>query len=136
MCVRLPPRDLARILIVDDEGDLAYVMQRGLKIAGFRVDAKTNPLDAIASFGKGKYDLLLLDIRMPEMNGFELYERLSQVDNRVKVCFLTAFDVEYFERFRKRFPDTPKRCFIKKPVSIANLVKAIKAELNAPTEAS
>jgi DNA-binding response OmpR family regulator len=132
----LPPRDFARILIVDDEDDLAYVMQKGLKIAGFRVDVKTSPLDAVTSFAPGKYDLLLLDIQMPEMNGFELYERLAQVDSWVKVCFLTAFDVEYFERFRKRFPNAPKRCFIKKPVTIANLVKMIKAELNAPTEAS
>jgi DNA-binding response OmpR family regulator len=68
----LPPRDFARILIVDDEDDLAYVMQKGLKIAGFRVDVKTSPLDAVTSFSLGKYDFLLLDIRMPEMKGFEL----------------------------------------------------------------
>ena len=69
------------------------------------------------------------------MDGFELYEKLTQIDNKLRVCFLTAFDVDYFEMFKKRFPNVPNRCFIRKPVSIKNLTEMVKTELSRATEA-
>jgi two-component system, OmpR family, response regulator ChvI len=118
-----------RILIVDDEADITSVMKRGLENAGFEVDVENNPLTALQNFKAGKYSLALLDIRMPQMEGFDLYERLSQLDSKMKVCFLTAFDANYFEKFKIRFPHLPTRCFIKKPVTIKDLVNIVEAEL-------
>jgi DNA-binding response OmpR family regulator len=68
-----------RILIVDDEPDIAQVLKMGLEDNGFAVDAYNDPLDAISNFEVGSYDLLLIDIKMPKMNGFELLlqEKLS-----------------------------------------------------------
>lgn len=59
---------------------------------------------ALTNFKKGAYDLLLLDINMPQMNGFELYKKLNQIDSEVKVCFVTAFE-EYYSEFKSEFPD-------------------------------
>jgi len=67
--------------------------------------------------------MVLLDVKMRQMDGFELYEKLSRIDDTVKVCFLTAYDMDYFEKFKERFPHVPTRCFInQKPISMKNLV--------------
>lgn len=120
---------LARILIVDDESDVKSVMKRGLEISGFEVTAECDPLQALANFKVATYNLALLDIRMPNMDGFDLFDKLSKMEGNLKVCFLTAFDIDYFERFKERFPNIPTRCFIKKPVSIRNLISMVRAEL-------
>ena len=120
---------LANILIVDDEADVKNVIKRGLEITGFNVKSECDPLEALANFRAEVYAIALLDVRMPNMDGFELYEKMSHIDGRMKVCFLTAFDVEYFEKFKDRFPHIPTRCFIKKPVSIRNIIEMVKSEL-------
>jgi DNA-binding response OmpR family regulator len=119
----------ASILVVDDEKDVLTVMAKGLQIAGFKVDAKNDPLQALSEFKAGIYDMALLDVRMPNLSGFDLYEKLSQVDKKIKVCFLSAFDVNYFETFKGRFANVPSRCFIRKPVSIKTMVEIVKTEL-------
>jgi hypothetical protein len=64
-------------------------------------------------------------------DGFELYEKLSRIDDTVKVCFLTAYDMDYFEKFKERFPHVPTRCFInQKPISIKNLVGTVRTDLS------
>ena len=73
-----------RILIVDDEPDIAQVLKMGLEENGFAVDTYNDPLDAILNFKADSYDLLLIDIKMPKMNGFELYNRLHQIDKKAK----------------------------------------------------
>lgn len=120
---------MAKILLVDDDTDIALAFKEGLENDGFYVDAFNDPLDALSNFEASKYDLLLLDIRMPKMNGFELYKEIEKIDKGVKVCFITAFEV-YYEALREVFPSPEIECFIRKPIEIASLVKKIKDELN------
>ena len=117
-----------RILLVDDEPDIATVMKLGLEKEGFEVDAFTEPLKALEHFKKGFYDLALIDIRMPQINGFELYRRTLEIDSEMKVCFITAFEI-YYDEFRRVFPRLKVDCFVRKPVSMDMLTKIIRAQL-------
>jgi two-component system, OmpR family, response regulator ChvI len=92
-----------RILIVDDEPDDAQTLKMGLEDNGFAVDVYNDPIDAISNFEVGSYDLLLIDIKMPKMNGFELYNKLHQIDEKAKICFITAFEL-YYDEFKRVFP--------------------------------
>jgi CheY-like chemotaxis protein len=106
-----------------DEDEVMQVTRKGLEMAGFEVHAKCNPLDALAGFKAGAHYMVLLDVKMRQMDDFELYEKLSRIDDRVKVCFLTGYDMDYFEKFKERFPHVPTRCFInQKPISMKNLL--------------
>ncbi|MGA9152268.1 MAG: response regulator [Candidatus Nitrosopolaris sp.] len=120
---------MTKILIVDDDSDITLAFKKGLENDGFNVDVFNDPQEALSNFEASKYDLLLLDIRMPKMNGFELYKEMDKIDNHVKVCFITAFEV-YYEALREVFPSMEVECFIRKPIEIGNLVKRIKNELN------
>jgi CheY-like chemotaxis protein len=73
-------------------------------------------------------DLLLIDIRMPKMNGFQLYRQLRKVDEKAKICFITAFEI-YYDEFKKMFPKLRVNCFVRKPVRLEELAKTIKDEL-------
>jgi DNA-binding response OmpR family regulator len=112
-----------RILLVDDESDITFSFSIGLEDSGFEVDTFNNPLRALSNFKSDLYDLALLDIKMPEMNGIDLCKEIRKLDNGVRICFLTAFDSRY-EEFR-RYSD----CFIRKPITIDNLVEKVKKEL-------
>jgi CheY-like chemotaxis protein len=114
-----------RILVVDDEPDNISVFSIGLEDEGFTVDTFTDPQLALSAFKAEKYDLLILDIKMPNMNGFELYEKVKKIDNKLKVCFLTAFGEGYHEEFRRRFPVSSDVIFIRKPIRIDDLVKKV-----------
>src|ERR671922_1975408 len=117
-----------KILVVDDEPDNASIFTMGLEDWGFEVDTFTDPLLALSTFkaGKKKYDLLILDIKMPDMNGFELYEEIRKIDNKVKACFLTAFGEGYTEEFGRRFTSSsPNVSFIRKPIRLDDLVKKV-----------
>jgi two-component system catabolic regulation response regulator CreB/two-component system response regulator ChvI len=120
---------MTKILIVDDDSDITLAFKKGLENDGFNVDVFNDPQEALSNFEASKYDFLLLDIRMPKMNGFELYKEMDKIDNHVKVCFITAFEV-YYEALREVFPSMEVECFIRKPIEIGNLVKRIKNELN------
>jgi DNA-binding LytR/AlgR family response regulator len=89
------------------------------------VDTYANPKSALSDFKAGAYDLILLDIKMPEMNGFELYEELMKVDEKPKICFITAYET-YYEVLKKDFPELDVGCFIKKPILISDLAKRVK----------
>jgi two-component SAPR family response regulator len=73
--------------------------------------------------------LLIIDIRMPDMTGFEFYQKINKIDNKAKVCFITAFEV-YYRALLEKFGDLERKCFIQKPISIDDLVKRIQKELN------
>jgi len=117
-----------RILLVDDEPDVTITLKMVLEGRGYKVDAFNDPNEALANFKMGIYNLLLLDIKMPKMNGFQLYEELEKLDKNAKVCFITAFEV-YYRSLRELFPQIEIDCFIKKPVDNEELVKRIQAEL-------
>jgi DNA-binding response OmpR family regulator len=118
------------ILIVDDEIDITLAFKKGLESDGFQVDIYNDPVMALSNFKSGFYDLLLLDVRMPKMNGFELYQEIEKVDKKAKVCFITAFEV-YYHALREIFPMLDVGCFIRKPIEIDDLVKKINAELHS-----
>jgi DNA-binding response OmpR family regulator len=117
-----------RILVVDDEVDIGLVMKLGLEKEGFEVDVFNDPEAAKAHFKAGHYDLLLVDIRMPKINGFELYRELLKIDDKTKICFITAFEI-YFDEFRRVFPKLKVDCFVRKPVSLAQLARIVRKEL-------
>jgi DNA-binding response OmpR family regulator len=94
-----------RILLVDDEHDNNLIFTIGLQDAGFEVDAYNDPKLALSAFRPDYYDLLILDIRMPKMNGYELSDKIRNKDNKVNVCFLTASERYKEERRPNSMPD-------------------------------
>jgi two-component system, OmpR family, response regulator ChvI len=118
-----------RILLVDDESSITQTFELGLKQYGFDVDTFNNPISALASYKPGNYDLLLFDIRMPIMNGFELYKEIRRVDEQAKICFITAYEIDDND-FKKSFPTMTLRHFIKKPISLDKLAKELKEKIN------
>ena len=112
-----------KILIVDDEPDITLTLGKGLEQGGYDVYVFNDPLVALSNFKPGTYDLLLLDIKMPNMTGFELYRKLKEIDSKVKVCFITAFET-YYEKFRQEFfPLEEIKGFIRKPIQIEDLIR-------------
>ena len=116
------------ILIVDDDPDVATVFSIGLEDVGFEVYSYNDPLEALSNFKSNFYDLLLIDINMPKMNGFELCTQILKFDVNVKICFITAGETN-IEALREVHPTINIGCFYKKPIAIDYLVKRIKAEL-------
>jgi DNA-binding response OmpR family regulator len=113
--------------LVDDELDIIFSVKIILENNGFVVDSYTNPTLALSNFKPGLYDLLLLDIRMPKMNGFELYQKMREIDSNVKVCFLTATEL-FYEEYRRRddaYPRLDKEYFIQKPISTEDLIRQL-----------
>ena len=120
-----------RILVVDNERDITVALQVGLENNGFDVDTFTDPSLALKSFKPSLYDLVLIDIVMPDIDGFELYERLKVIDPDVKVCFLTASEM-YHEEFRKaEHRALDKDLFLQKPISTDNLIREINIRINS-----
>ena len=117
-----------RIMVVDDDPDLTILFKLSLEGSGFIVDMFNDPVLALSNYKEGFYDLLLLDIKMPKMDGFQLYQNIKNKDNRVKVCFITAFE-EYEREFKKSFPNLEEDCFIRKPIRMTELVEVVKAKL-------
>ena len=123
-----------RILIVDDEVDITLSFSLALEDSGlFEVETSNDPLVALSNYRPNYYDLLLLDIRMPAMNGFELYDKIKKLDNKVKVCLISAYDVDY-DALREQFPSLEIDCLlprgvIRKPIQVAKLIERIELEL-------
>jgi DNA-binding response OmpR family regulator len=122
-----------RILIVDDESDVNLTLRMVLEENGFKVDSFTDPLLALENF-KGEsdlYDMLILDIRMPDMNGFELYKEIKKIDDKVKVCFLTAGEMDYEQFEKDLFSALDENCFIQKPIQNETLIKRLNRIISA-----
>ena len=117
-----------KILLVDDEPDITSSLKIGLEDSGFAVDIFNDSVLALSNFKTGMYDLLLLDVKMPQINGFELYEKIREIDSEVKVCFITAYEV-YYQSLKEIFPDIDFDCYVK-PINIYELVRHVKAHLN------
>ena len=116
------------VLIVDDDPDMTSVFSLGLQDEGFEVYTFNDPLVALSQFRPNFYDLLLVDINMPKMNGIDLSRRLLESDSNVKICFITAGEAN-IEVLRELYPTRGIGCFIKKPVTMDQLVRRVKAEL-------
>lgn len=116
------------IMIVDDEDDINLLFEMLLSGEGYNVEAFTDPYIAINNFENGLYDLLIIDILLPNLDGFELYEKLRLLDKKVKVCFLTAGEINY-DQLKKAasFPEiTTEDCFIKIPVENSVLIRKVR----------
>jgi DNA-binding response OmpR family regulator len=122
----------ARIMLVDDEPDINAALSVVLKRAGYDVDTFDNPFIALEKLKPGFYGLIILDVKMPQMDGFELYREIKKVDRKAKICFLTASEL-YYENFRKeKFASLDKELFIIKPISNAELLKKLDFILKVP----
>ena len=118
-----------RILVVDDNPDVTFTVKTGLEASGlFEVDTFNDPELALSSFKPGLYDLALLDFRMLKMYGYELYDEMKKIDDKLKICFMTATYQDY-EALRAAFPTVEVECYIQKPVEIKDLARRINAEL-------
>lgn len=106
------------ILVVDDEPDIVITLRTVLERNNFTVDAYTEPQQAIKSFKPDAYNLLILDIKMPQMNGFELYKELRKIDEKIRVCFLTALsELHDYDAFKREvFPKSGQRYYVQKPI--------------------
>ena len=109
--------------MVDDAQDVLYTVKKVLENNGFLVESYNDPNLALSNFKLGLYDLLLLDIRMPKMNGFELYQKMREIDSNVKICFLTASEL-FYEEYRRLdvYPRVNKERFIQKPIRTEELI--------------
>ena len=123
------PEIRPRILLVDDDPEITFTFKLGLEDHGFYVDTYNNPILVLSNYKSGFYDLLLLDIRMHIMDGFELYREIRKIDANVKVCFITAYEINN-DDFKKSFPEMALKYFIKKPVTIENLAKILDQKLS------
>jgi two-component system response regulator ChvI len=127
-------RVMNRILIVDDETDINLLFKIVLEDRGFKVDTFDDPIAALENYRADLYDLLILDIKMPRMHGFELYRKIREIDNKVKVCFLTASEM-YYEMFRKNVFNTnttlEENRFIQTPIENEELVKQVNYMLSS-----
>src|SRR4029078_489835 len=121
-----------RILIVDDEKDVGKTFKMILENYGFIIDSFTDPLLALEKFKPNFYDLTILDIKMPEINGFELYDRLKSADSNIKTIFISALSYlkSYNAQSSKARPLKGERHFMKKPVSNKDLLEQVYSMVN------
>jgi two-component system, OmpR family, response regulator ChvI len=118
-----------RVLIVDDDSDITSSFSLCLEDTGlFEVVTYNDSVKALSNFKADSYDLVLLEIKMPKLNGFELCEKMKRVDSKVKVCFISAFDIDSAE-LRDVVPSRGVECFIPKPILVKDLIKRIETEL-------
>ncbi|MGE3858527.1 MAG: response regulator [Nitrososphaeraceae archaeon] len=121
-----------RIMVVDDERDILSIIKRGLELKNrFQVDTFIDAENALESLKKKPndyYDLVLTDIRMPKINGFELYRRIKENNPQMKIVFITAFEINK-EEFTKVIPSLDVLDFISKPVSMSILINKLNSIL-------
>jgi len=111
-----------KVLIVDDEPDINTILKKVFEQNGFNADSYDDPILALENFKPGSF---LLDIKMPEMDGFHLYQKMKTIDSKLKVCFLTASEM-YYERFREEeCCAIDKDLFVRKPIENEELIKKI-----------
>jgi CheY-like chemotaxis protein len=127
-------REKKRILIVDDESDTTSSLSLSLEDSGlFEVDLFNDALLALSNFRPNNYDLLLLDVNMPKMSGYELYNEILKVDNKVKVCFIGSHNIDY-NALRTRFSSQEidsfiTKPFLRKPIVVRKLIEKVETEV-------
>jgi DNA-binding response OmpR family regulator len=125
---------LKKILLVDNEVDITFALENALENYGFKVDAFNDPIIALKSYKTNIYDMVVLDIKMPKMDGFELYTKLREQDPKVKICFLTASEL-FYEEFRKMRlklgEEIGEEYFIQKPIKTGDLLRKLNTIMNS-----
>ena len=113
--------------MVDDEADIVTILKRSLQNAGFEVQAYTDPNEAFERYVPNYYDLLVFDFKMQKLNGFELYQKLRQIDNNnyTKVCFLSA-DETHYKQYQDSMPQLSADHFLHKPIALKDFVNRVK----------
>jgi CheY-like chemotaxis protein len=124
------------ILIVDDDPDITLTFKKGLEAENdennktlFKVYTYNDPLEALSHFKPNFYDLLLVDINMPKMDGFGFSSKILELDVNVRICFMSSGQINQ-EALREQYPTLSYGCFITKPVTIQELIRKIRAELD------
>ena len=128
--------NVKRILLIDDDADITLTFKKGLEEENetsgnkvvLQVFSYNNPLLALAEFKTNFYDLLLIDVNMPKMNGFEFSEKILELDLNVRICYISAGEMN-IEALKEQYKSLSIGCFIKKPITMENLVRKVKAEL-------
>jgi CheY-like chemotaxis protein len=119
---------IKKIFLVDNEIDITYALENALENYGYKVDSFNDPILALDNYQINFYDLVILDIKMPKMDGFELYIKIREKDPKVKICFLTASEL-FYEEFRsarlKLGEKIGEEYFIQKPIKTDDLIKKI-----------
>ena len=110
------------ILLVDDDLDITITLKKVLEREGYNVHAFNNPLKSLKEFRKDGYHLIILDIKMPQMSGFELYNEIRKIDDKVDVCFLTAGEINPGD---KDYQMISNKLFLRKPIENDVLLQAI-----------
>jgi two-component SAPR family response regulator len=125
-----------RVLIVDDDDDIVTTFKEGIEESNnndpnksIEVYTSNNPVIALSEFKPNFYDLLLIDINLPHMNGFELCEKILVIDINVRICFMSSVDINR-EGLREIYPSLCLGSFIRKPVTTDYLLKRIRSELD------
>jgi DNA-binding response OmpR family regulator len=129
---------LKSILILDDDPDIVLTFKEGLEAENnkkcqnnnifFEVFAYNDPILALSKFKPNLYDLMLIDINMPKMNGFDFCVKVLEIDVNPKVCFMSSGLIN-LEALGEQYPSLSIGCFIEKPITIENLIERVKAEL-------
>jgi DNA-binding response OmpR family regulator len=125
-----------RILIVDDDPDITFTFKKAFEEANrisdskisFHVNTYNDPLLALSELKPDFYDLMLVDINMPKMNGFDFCVKVFEVDLNPKVCFISSALINQ-EALKEQYPSLSFGCFIEKPITIDSLIRRVKAEL-------
>ena len=129
---RTPDAEIKRIMIVDDSNDVNLTFKIVLSESDrrLRVHSFNDPLVALQEFKPDLYHLVIIDILMPKMNGFELYDKLRRLDSKVKICFMTTgSEISLKEFMKEEFPELDPNCFIRKPIANEDLLKRVQEVL-------
>ena len=117
-----------KILLVDDEPDITFTIKNMLYNTGFEIHTFNDPITPLKLYRRNFYDLVILEIKIPNMDGFELYIKIKEKDPAVKICFLTAIAI-FDEESRKSRPEVDRiiteECFIQKPITTEDLIKKL-----------
>jgi CheY-like chemotaxis protein len=128
------PRKKKRILVVDNEPDMTTILKMALGGVGFVVDIFNDPVLALERFKPNRYTLAILDVMMPKMDGFELYNRLKKMDDDIKICFLTASSESYRAQLGKEKQcEISKDLFLEMPLPMKEIIREIKKRIDSPS---
>ncbi|MGC2574933.1 MAG: response regulator [Candidatus Nitrosopolaris sp.] len=124
-------------MIIDDDANITTTFKAAIEDGNngydvnkrIEVHTSNDPVAALSEFKPDYYDLLLVDINMPHMNGFELCEKILAIDINVRICFMSFIEINR-EGLREIYPSLGIGCFIRKPISMDYLLERIRSELD------